>query len=173
MSGTPVLATQGLTRRFGGLVAVNDVTMSVPQGQTLGVIGPNGSGKSTFINLVTGHLRPTKGSVLIDGKDLTGCNRTWMALTGTPLAGYETTRERFCGTYGGYAAPEVVVKGQCSNFLAEGDNVVGGQQADLVLGQAQLVSAGVGQGKVGDLEVDSVATISGRQRLGHDAHLLP
>ena len=47
MSGTPVLATQGLTRRFGGLVAVNDVTMSVPQGQTLGVIGPNGSGKST------------------------------------------------------------------------------------------------------------------------------
>ena len=71
MSGTPVLATQGLTRRFGGLVAVNDVTMSVPQGQTLGVIGPNGSGKSTFINLVTGHLRPTKGSVLIDGKDLT------------------------------------------------------------------------------------------------------
>ncbi|MFN8099791.1 MAG: ABC transporter ATP-binding protein [Dermatophilaceae bacterium] len=72
MSATPVLETRGLTIRFGGLVAVNDVSMSVPQGQVLGVIGPNGSGKSTFINLVTGHLRPTKGQVLIDGADLTG-----------------------------------------------------------------------------------------------------
>ena len=68
-----------------------------------------------------------------DGKDLTGCNRTWMALTGAPLAGVETTRDRFLGGYGGYAAPAVVVAGRCSNFLADGDNVVGGQQADLVL----------------------------------------
>jgi cellobiose phosphorylase len=68
-----------------------------------------------------------------DGKDLTGCARTWMALTGAKLAGVETVRERFLGSYGGYAAPEVVAKGKCSNFLAEGDNVVGGQQADLTL----------------------------------------
>src|SRR5690606_19511000 len=68
-----------------------------------------------------------------DSRDLTGCNRTWMALTGAPLAGFETTRERFIGGYGGYAAPAVVVKGKCSNFLAEGDNVVGGQQANLTL----------------------------------------
>ncbi|WP_442891344.1 GH36-type glycosyl hydrolase domain-containing protein [Congregicoccus parvus] len=68
-----------------------------------------------------------------DGKDLTGCNRTWMALTGAPLAGVESTRERFLGTYGGYAAPEVVVHGRCSGFLGEGDNIVGGLQADLVL----------------------------------------
>jgi cellobiose phosphorylase len=68
-----------------------------------------------------------------DGKDLTRCQRTWMALTGAPLAGVETMREKFLGSYGGYRAPEVVVRGQCSNFLTEGDNVVGGQQADLVL----------------------------------------
>ena len=68
-----------------------------------------------------------------DGKDLTGCNRTWMALTGAKLAGVETVREKFLGSYGGYAAPEVVAKGKCSNFLAEGDNVVGGQQANLTL----------------------------------------
>ena len=68
-----------------------------------------------------------------DGKDLTGCARTWMALTGAKLAGVETTRERFLGSYGGYAAPEVVARGKCSNILAEGDNVVGGQQADLTL----------------------------------------
>jgi len=68
-----------------------------------------------------------------DGKDLTGCNRTWMALTGAKLAGVETTRERFLGGYGGYAAPAVVAQGRCSNFLAEGDNVVGAQQANLTL----------------------------------------
>lgn len=69
---TPVLRTEGLGRRFGGLQAVADVSFSVPQGQTLGVIGPNGAGKSTFINLVTGHIRPTSGRVIIDGRDMTG-----------------------------------------------------------------------------------------------------
>jgi cellobiose phosphorylase len=65
--------------------------------------------------------------------DLTGCNRAWMALTGAPLAGYETVREKFLGSYGGYAVPDVVVAGKCSNFLAEGDNVCGGLKADVSL----------------------------------------
>ena len=77
MSAVPVLETQGLSRRFGGLQAVSDVSFSVPEGQVLGVIGPNGAGKSTFINLVTGHIKPTEGRVLIDGKDLTGA-RPWV-----------------------------------------------------------------------------------------------
>src|SRR5207342_2757368 len=72
----PVLETQGLGRRFGGLQAVSDVSFSVPEGQVLGVIGPNGAGKSTVVNLVTGHLKPTAGRVLIDGQDLTGA-RPW------------------------------------------------------------------------------------------------
>lgn len=77
MSAVPVLETRGLGRRFGGLQAVSDVSFSVPAGQILGVIGPNGAGKSTFINLVTGHTKPTEGRVLIDGKDLTGA-RPWV-----------------------------------------------------------------------------------------------
>ena len=76
MSAVPVLETRGLGRHFGGLQAVADVSVSVPEGQVLGVIGPNGAGKSTFINLVTGHIKPTEGRVLIDGKDLTGA-RPW------------------------------------------------------------------------------------------------
>ena len=76
MSDTPVLETRGLGRRFGGLVAVKDVSLSIPAGQTLGIIGPNGAGKSTFVNLVTGHLRPSSGRILIDGKDLTRA-RPW------------------------------------------------------------------------------------------------
>jgi branched-chain amino acid transport system ATP-binding protein len=74
---SPVLETRGLTRRFGGLVAVGDVSFSVEHGSVLGVIGPNGAGKSTLINLITGHVAPTRGTVLIDGRDLTG-RRPWV-----------------------------------------------------------------------------------------------
>jgi branched-chain amino acid transport system ATP-binding protein len=69
---TPRLETRGLTRRFGALRALSGVSLSVQPGTILGVIGPNGAGKSTLINLITGHLRPTAGTVLIDGADLTG-----------------------------------------------------------------------------------------------------
>ncbi len=69
---TPLLETRGLTRRFGALRALSRVSLSVQAGTILGVIGPNGAGKSTLINLITGHLRPTAGTVLIDGTDLTG-----------------------------------------------------------------------------------------------------
>jgi branched-chain amino acid transport system ATP-binding protein len=74
---SPVLETRGLGRRFGGLHAVDDVSISVPEGTTLGVIGPNGAGKSTLINLVTGHIRPSTGMVLIDGRDVTAA-RPWV-----------------------------------------------------------------------------------------------
>jgi branched-chain amino acid transport system ATP-binding protein len=74
---TPVLETRGLGVTFGGLRAVADVSITVPEGEVLGVIGPNGAGKSTFINLVTGHIKPTAGSVLVDGRDLTGA-KPWV-----------------------------------------------------------------------------------------------
>ncbi len=74
---TAVLEAQGLSRRFGGLAAVQDVSFSVDEGKVLGVIGPNGAGKSTLINLITGQLKPTGGRVNIDGRDVTGA-RPWM-----------------------------------------------------------------------------------------------
>ncbi len=72
-----ILEVRNLSRRFGGLWALKDVSFSVVEGQILGIIGPNGAGKSTLINLVTGHLRPTSGQVLIDGEDVTG-SRPWV-----------------------------------------------------------------------------------------------
>jgi len=57
-----------VTRRFGGLVAVNDVSFDVPAGQILALIGPNGAGKSTTFNMVTGVLQPSAGTILFDGK---------------------------------------------------------------------------------------------------------
>lgn len=68
----PMLETRALTRRFGALSALSSVSLSVQPGTILGVIGPNGAGKSTLINVITGHLRPSAGSILIDGTDLTG-----------------------------------------------------------------------------------------------------
>jgi branched-chain amino acid transport system ATP-binding protein len=76
-SVVPVLETRGLSRRFGGLAAIADVSFSVPAGHTLGIIGPNGAGKSTLVNLVTGHIKPSAGRVLINGRDLTGA-RPWL-----------------------------------------------------------------------------------------------
>jgi branched-chain amino acid transport system ATP-binding protein len=66
-----MLEIEGLTKYFGGLSAVNDVDISMEPGDLLGLIGPNGAGKTTFFNLVTGYLRPTKGRVIFEGKDIT------------------------------------------------------------------------------------------------------
>jgi branched-chain amino acid transport system ATP-binding protein len=69
---TAALEVRGLTKHFGGLRALDDVTFAVPRGAVLGVIGPNGAGKSTLVNIVTGHLTPSAGRVMINGRDLTG-----------------------------------------------------------------------------------------------------
>jgi branched-chain amino acid transport system ATP-binding protein len=67
-----ILETQGLTKAFGGLVAVNAASMRFIERQPHAIIGPNGAGKSTFVNLLTGHLPPTSGHVLFKGADITG-----------------------------------------------------------------------------------------------------
>jgi len=82
MSGKPVLDVSGLTKAFGGLTAVNDVSLTVGQGEILGVIGPNGAGKTTFFNVIAGSLPPTSGSVHFDGTDCTGMRADHMARLG-------------------------------------------------------------------------------------------
>jgi branched-chain amino acid transport system ATP-binding protein len=69
---SPLLRVEGLTVRFGGLTALNGVTLSVMPGEIRALIGPNGAGKSTFFNCVTGVLRPTGGRVWFGGEDITG-----------------------------------------------------------------------------------------------------
>ncbi len=67
-----LLETRNLTKDFGGLMAVSQVDLSVEQGRIVGLIGPNGAGKTTLINLISGFLRPTAGTIIFDGKDVTG-----------------------------------------------------------------------------------------------------
>jgi branched-chain amino acid transport system ATP-binding protein len=66
------LEISGLTKRFGGLTAVNQFDMYVNKGEILGLIGPNGAGKTTVFNLITGVFPPTRGKVVFDGTDITG-----------------------------------------------------------------------------------------------------
>jgi branched-chain amino acid transport system ATP-binding protein len=66
-----VLETVGLTKRFGGIVAANEVSLQIEKGARYALIGPNGAGKTTVVNLLTGVLRPTSGRILLDGRDIT------------------------------------------------------------------------------------------------------
>jgi branched-chain amino acid transport system ATP-binding protein len=68
----PLVKTECLTKSFGALTAVNDVTLEVEEGSLHSVIGPNGAGKTTFFNLLTGQHAPTSGRILFDGRDIAG-----------------------------------------------------------------------------------------------------
>ena len=67
-----LLEVDGLRKEFGGLVAVNDVDLTIPQGAIVSLIGPNGAGKTTFFNMITGVYKPTSGRVVFDGRDIAG-----------------------------------------------------------------------------------------------------
>jgi len=67
-----LLAVQNLSKHFGGIVAVDDVSFEVNEGEILGIIGPNGSGKSTLFNCILGQLQPSAGDVQVDGRSVTG-----------------------------------------------------------------------------------------------------
>jgi branched-chain amino acid transport system ATP-binding protein len=67
----PILRTEGLSRHFGGLAAVNRVSLAIKPRGVHAIIGPNGAGKSTMVNLLSGHLLPTEGTIRFDGRDIT------------------------------------------------------------------------------------------------------
>jgi branched-chain amino acid transport system ATP-binding protein len=66
-----VLEVRNISKRFGNLTAVRDISLSVSKGELRAIIGPNGAGKTTFFNLISGFVRPTAGTILFDGRDVT------------------------------------------------------------------------------------------------------
>ncbi|OFW55606.1 MAG: ABC transporter ATP-binding protein [Actinobacteria bacterium RBG_16_64_13] len=72
---TKALETQGLRKSFGGVLVIDDLSISVDQGEALGIVGPNGAGKTTWFNLITGAVHADGGKVLFQGKDITGLSR--------------------------------------------------------------------------------------------------
>ncbi len=81
-SGPPILQTQRLSKRFGGVTANDDINFTVSRGELRGIIGPNGAGKTTFFKMLTCELPPTAGSITFDGKDITGFNVTQVCQLG-------------------------------------------------------------------------------------------
>jgi branched-chain amino acid transport system ATP-binding protein len=67
----PVLETRGLDKHFGGIIAANQVSLSIEKGARHALIGPNGAGKTTIVNLLTGVIKPSGGQILLDGEDIT------------------------------------------------------------------------------------------------------
>lgn len=80
--GTPLLEVDHVTVRFGGVLAVDDVTFAVPEGEIRGVIGPNGAGKTTLFDIITGVRQPSSGRVLLDGLDITSRPAVWRSRHG-------------------------------------------------------------------------------------------
>ncbi|MBI3708735.1 MAG: ABC transporter ATP-binding protein [Proteobacteria bacterium] len=82
----PILRVVGVTKRFRGLVAVNDVTFDVPAGSICGLIGPNGAGKSSLFNLITGYYAPSAGEIRFDGRRIDGLDTYRIAQMGIARA---------------------------------------------------------------------------------------
>lgn len=82
MSGASILSIQGLNKRFGGLVATDNVSLDVIPGEVHAIIGPNGAGKTTLIAQLSGMLEPDEGKVIFDGKDITDLSAAERSLAG-------------------------------------------------------------------------------------------
>ena len=92
--GGQLLDARGITKRFGGLTAVNEVSFSIPRKAIVSLIGPNGAGKTTFFNILTGLYKPTEGRVSFDGANITAARPDRIMALGvadTPL--YDVTSE--------------------------------------------------------------------------------
>jgi branched-chain amino acid transport system ATP-binding protein len=79
---TSLLSVEGVTKRFGGLVAVADVSFDIAPGELVGLIGPNGSGKTTLLNIMSGHLSADQGTIRLDGEPCTGSKPQQLARRG-------------------------------------------------------------------------------------------
>ena len=80
--GDNLLSVNGVSKRFGGARAVSDVSLDVPRGRILSVIGPNGAGKTSLVNMISGFYQPDEGSVMLEGRDITGLRPSERAALG-------------------------------------------------------------------------------------------
>ncbi|HEY5964118.1 MAG TPA: ABC transporter ATP-binding protein [Xanthobacteraceae bacterium] len=81
-AGTPTMSVKGVSKRFGGLVAVDNMSFEIARNEMLGLIGPNGSGKTTMLNLISGALKPSVGTILLEGEDISAAAASEIANRG-------------------------------------------------------------------------------------------
>lgn len=90
-SHLPILEIRNLSKSYGAICAVNDVSIHIDRGEIAGLIGPNGSGKSTFFDCCTGLARPDSGQVILDGQNITGWSLNRIAREGRMLRSFQKT----------------------------------------------------------------------------------
>ena len=144
----PLLAVESVSHRFGGLLAVNAASLSVPAGRITGLIGPNGAGKTTLFAIISGFLKPSEGVIRYGGNDITG------------EPPHRLARRGIARTF------QIV---QAFAALSVRDNILVGAylrhpaRAD-ALGVAEMVGSEVGLGEMLDRPADTL-TVAGRKRL--------
>ncbi len=82
MTAIPALSVQNVSKNFGGLVAIDQMTFDIREHEVMGLIGPNGSGKTTMLNLISGRLKLSSGHVEVFGKNITGRSASRIARQG-------------------------------------------------------------------------------------------
>jgi branched-chain amino acid transport system ATP-binding protein len=132
-----ILESRGLTKVFGAVTAARDISVAIEEDTVVGLIGGNGAGKTTFLNLVTGYLKPTSGTVWFDGRDITGlasrrvtrlgiCRSFQIPQVFDTLSAFENLlvglgvvflgRKAFVGSHLGSASPEQVAEEMLERF---------------------------------------------------------
>ena|SRR6185437_15137070 len=118
-----VLEISGLSKSFGGFKAVSDVSLTVETRQIAAVIGPNGAGKSTLFNLITGHLQPDTGKVLLDGRNITGVAPHRMCRMGIGRSFQHTNIFPKLTVFENLQAAYLVHHGRGANFWRRSDSL--------------------------------------------------
>ncbi len=145
-----LLDVQGITKRFGGLVAVNDFSLNVDKGHIVALIGPNGAGKTTAFNVIAGYYKPTSGKVFFGGRDITGMRPDQICKIGLartfqvvrPFRGISVIENVMIGAYArtsdnkiarekGQEALEFMGMGQLANQMASGLPIAGRKRLEI------------------------------------------
>ena len=153
-----MLEVHGLSKSFGGFRAVSDVDLAVSEGEIAAVIGPNGAGKSTLFNLITGHLQPTAGRVLVNGRDVTGVAPYKICGIGIGRSFQRTNIFPKLTVLENVRAALLAHRGQGPNFWSRANQLCHGEAETLLAsiglaGQARAISGTLSYGNQKQLEL--------------------
>jgi branched-chain amino acid transport system ATP-binding protein len=153
-----MLEIDQITKTFGGFTAVNAVSLTVERQQIAAVIGPNGAGKSTFFNLITGHLRPDTGQVLLNGRDITGIAPHRISSYGMGRSFQRTNIFPKLTVFENVQAAFLVHRGRGGNFWSRADRFYRDETEALLqqiglLDQAEVIGGTLSYGNQKQLEL--------------------
>ena len=153
-----MLEVRGVSKSFAGFYAVAEVSLVIAEGQIAAVIGPNGAGKSTLFNLITGHLQPTAGRVLIQGRDITGVPPHRICRLGMGRSFQRTNIFPKLTVLENVQAALLVHQGRGRNFWSRAETLCRDESATLLASiglaeQAQMVAGTLSYGNQKQLEL--------------------